>query len=57
MKITKTYFAPQCEVRKTRVRISILAGSDKAINGTSKGDVRVSDMPWDNGVRVRVSID
>ncbi len=54
---TKIYSAPQCEVRKTRVRMSILAGSDNAINGTSKGDVRVSDMPWDNGVRVRVSID
>ena len=57
MKTTKTYSAPRTEVRKTRVRMSILAGSDKAINGVSKGDVSVSDMPWDNGARARVSID
>ena len=53
MKTTKTYSAPCTEVRKTRVRMSILAGSDNAINGVSGGNTTVPSMPWDNGARIR----
>lgn len=49
----KTYSAPRTKVRNTRVRMSILAGSDNAINGVSGGNTTVPSMPWDNGARIR----
>ena len=55
---TKTYSAPLCEVRKTRVRMSILAGStadSRAYNGTTNGKATVPDMPIE--ARGRLSID
>ena len=57
MKKTKVYYAPLCEVRKTRVRMSILAGSDKAINGVSGGKTNVPSMPWESGARIRTFMD
>ena len=54
---TKIYSAPQCEVRKTRVRMSILAGSDNAINGVSGGKTNVPSMPWESGARIRTFMD
>ena len=55
---TNTYSAPLCEVRKTRVRMSILAGStadSRAYNGTTNGKATVPDMPIE--ARGRLSID
>ena len=46
---TKTYSAPLCEVRKTRVRMSILAGS----NNTSNQVVTGRDFGF--GARQRVN--
>lgn len=53
MNKNNVYLAPCTEVRKTRVRMSILAGSDNAINGVSGGNTTVPSMPWDNGARIR----
>ena len=53
-----TYSAPLCEVCKTRVRMSILAGStadSRAYNGTTNGKATVPDMPIE--ARGRLSID
>lgn len=55
---TNTYSAPLCEVRKTRVRMSILAGStadSRAYNGTTNGKATVPDMPIE--ARGRLSFD
>ena len=55
---TKTYSAPLCKVRKTSVRMSILAGSSAdngAYNGTTNGKATVPDMPIE--ARGRLSID
>ncbi len=55
---TKTYSAPCTEVRKTSVRMRILAGSSAdngAYNGTTNGKATVSDMPIE--ARGRLSID
>ena len=56
--VTKAYSAPLCEVRKSGLRASILAGSSadsRAFNGTTSGKVTVPDMPIE--ARVRQSID
>ena len=52
---TKIYSAPCAEVRKTSIRASILAGSNKSGGAGVTGN----DIPWDNGARKRstVSVD
>ena len=54
---SKTYSAPQCEVRETRICVSILAGSDKAFNGTSHDTVTAPDFHFEDGARMRTTLD
>lgn len=52
----ENYIQPQVVERKTRVRTSILAGSDGAFNGVSGGTVTTPpSMPF--GARKRIKFD
>ena len=51
--ITKSYSAPRAEVRKTSIRASILAGSNKSGGAGVTGN----DIQWEDGARKRSTVE